>query len=327
MHFAQDTTQHGRTCNDREGAEVQIRVSREVRETLAAGGAVVALESTITSSLGLPAPHNQHCYDRVNAAIRAAGAVPALTGILDGALVAGVEPGEEERLLNASVKLAERDLPAAVAQRLSAGVTTVSATVAISHLAGIQIFATGGIGGVHRGAEESFDVSSDLGAMARHPVAVVSAGAKAFLDLAKTLEVLETLGVPVVGYRTNDFPAFWSRSSGLPLAHRAESPSEVAAMMRAARAIRWGGGLLIANPIPVASEIPAEEIAVAIEKGLAAAAAEGARGPDATPRILAAIADATAARSIPANLALAESNAALAAAIAVAATQGEATAR
>lgn len=322
-----DITRLGRTCNDREGIDVRLRVSREVRETLAAGGAVVALESTITSSLGLPPPHNQHCFDRVNAAIRAAGAVPALTGVLDGTLVAGVEPGEEERLLSASVKIAERDLPAAIAQRLSAGVTTVSATVAISHLAGIPIFATGGIGGVHRGAEESFDISSDLGALARHPVAVVSAGAKAFLDLSKTLEVLETLGVPVVGYQTNDFPAFWSRSSGLSLSRWAESPGEIAAMMRAARAIGWGGGLLIANPIPVASEIPADEIAGAIEKGLAAAAADGARGPAATPRILAAIASATAAKSIPANLALAESNAALAAAIAVATAEGDATAR
>jgi len=318
MHFAQGTGPHGHTYSAREETEVQLRVSREVREALAAGGAVVALESTITSRLGLPAPHNRHCFDRVNEAIRAAGAVPALTGVLDGALVAGVEPGEEERLLNASVKLAERDLPSAIATRLPAGVTTVSATVAISHLAGIQIFATGGIGGVHRGAEESFDISSDLGAIARHPVAVVTAGAKAFLDLAKTLEVLETLGVPVIGYQTSDFPAFWSRSSGLPLTHRADNPHEIAATMRAASAIGWGGGLLIANPIPLAHEIPANEIAGAIEQGLAAAAAEGVRGPAATPRILAAIAEATASRSIPANLALAESNAALAASIAVA---------
>lgn len=306
---------------------MQVKVSQEVAEALASQRAVVALESTITSSLGLPAPHNRACFDRVNATIRAAGAVPALTGILNGALIAGVEPGQEEWLLNASVKVAERDLPAAIAQRLSAGVTTVSATVAIAHLVGIPIFATGGIGGVHRGAGESFDVSSDLSAMARHPVAVVSAGAKAFLDLAKTLEVLETLGVPVMGYQTNDFPAFWSRSSGLPIAHRAESPGEVAAMIRAARAIGWGGGLLIANPIPQAEEIPAHEISVAIEKGLAAAVAADARGPAATPRILAAIADATASRSIPANLALAESNASLAAAIAVALAQGDLTAR
>jgi pseudouridine-5'-phosphate glycosidase len=205
-----------------------------------------------------------------------------------------------------------------MAGRLGAGVSTVSATVAIAHLAGIRIFATGGIGGVHRGAEQSFDVSSDLGAMARHPVAVVSAGAKAFLDLAKTLEVLETLSVPVVGYQTDEFPAFWSRSSGLKIGHRVETPEAIAATMNAARDAGWQGGLLIANPIPLADEIPSAEIAAAIEEGLATAAAAGATGPAATPRILAAIAAATASRSIPANLALAASNASLAAKVAVA---------
>ena len=295
-----------------------VRCSSEVAAALSEGRPVVALESTITSALGLPAPHNRDCFDRVNAAIRAEGAVPALTGLLDGQLVAGVEPGEEDRLLNATQKLAERDLYGAMAARLDAGVSTVSATVAIAHLAGIRIFATGGIGGVHRGAEQSFDVSSDLGAMARHPVAVVSAGAKAFLDLAKTLEVLETLSVPVVGYQTNEFPAFWSRSSGLKIAHRVETPDAIAATMNAARDAGWPGGLLIANPIPHADEIPAAEIAAAIEEGLATAAEAGATGPAATPRILAAIAAATASRSIPANLALAASNASLAAKVAVA---------
>jgi pseudouridine-5'-phosphate glycosidase len=196
--------------------------------------------------------------------------------------------------------------------------------VTIADLAGIRIFATGGIGGVHRGAESSFDISSDLGAMARHPVGVVSAGAKAFLDLAKTLEVLETLGVPVIGYQTDEFPAFWSRSSGLKIGRRADSAEEIAAAMDAAREIGWRGGLLIANPIPVAAEIPAAQISAAIELGLAVAAKEGATGPAATPRILAAIAAATASRSIPANLALAESNATLAAAIAVAISKRQA---
>ena len=298
-----------------------VRVSEEVAAALNEGRAVVALESTITSALGLPAPHNRACFDLVNAAIRAEGAVPALTGLLDGVLVAGVEPGEEERLLNATKKLAERDLPIAIAEGLTAGVTTVSATVTIAHLARIRIFATGGIGGVHRGAGSSFDISSDLGAMARHPVAVVSAGAKAFLDLAKTLEVLETLGVPVIGYQTDEFPAFWSRSSGLKLAHRAESAHALATAMNAARDIGWEGGLLIANPIPAKDEIPVSEISAAIEAGLATATAEGISGPAATPRILAAIATATASRSIPANLALATSNASLAAKVAVALTQ------
>lgn len=229
-----------------------VRCSSEVAAALSEGRPVVALESTITSALGLPAPHNRNCFDRVNAAIRAEGAIPALTGLLDGQLVAGVEPGEEDRLLNATQKLAERDLYSAMAARLSAGVSTVSATVAIAHLAGIRIFATGGIGGVHRGAEQSFDVSSDLGAMARHPVAVVSAGAKAFLDLAKTLEVLETLSVPVVGYQTDEFPAFWSRSSGLKIAHRVETPDAIAATMSAARDAGWQG----ASSSPIRSLLP-----------------------------------------------------------------------
>jgi len=296
----------------------QVRCSREVAAALAAGQPVVALESTITSRLGLPAPHNRSCYDRVEAAIRARGAVPAVTGILDGELVAGVEPDEVERILAADWKVAERDLPVALARRAPSAVSTVSATVAIAALAGIRVFATGGIGGVHRGAEQSFDISSDLGAMARHPVIVVSAGAKAFLDLAKTLEVLETLSVPVVGYRTAEFPAFWSRGSGLPLAHRVDEAREIAAVAEAASDAGWGGGMLVANPIPEPDEIPAEEIAAAIQEGLAVAAREGATGPHATPRILAAIAAATASRSLPANLALAESNASLAAEIAVA---------
>lgn len=298
-----------------------VRLSREVEAALADGRPVVALESTITSSFGLPAPHNRDCYERVDRAIRAAGAIPAVTGVLDGRMIAGVEQEEIERILAGDWKLAERDLPIALARGAAIGVSTVSATVAIAHLAGIRTFATGGIGGVHRGAETTFDISSDLGAMARHPVIVVSAGAKAFLDLPKTIEYLETLGVPVVGYRCSEFPAFWSRTSGISLPHRAESAAEIAAIAAAATSIGWGGGILVANPIPADAEIPAAEIATAIESGLAVAAREGAIGPAATPRILASIAAATASRSIPANLALAESNATLAAEIAVALTR------
>jgi pseudouridine-5'-phosphate glycosidase len=292
-----------------------------VEAALADGRPVVALESTITSSFGLPAPHNRDCYERVDRAIRAAGAIPAVTGVLDGRMIAGVEQEEIERILAGDWKLAERDLPIALARGAAIGVSTVSATVAIAHLAGIRTFATGGIGGVHRGAETTFDISSDLGAMARHPVIVVSAGAKAFLDLPKTVEYLETLGVPVVGYRCSEFPAFWSRTSGISLPHRAENAAEIAAIAAAATSIGWGGGILVTNPIPADAEIPAAEIATAIESGLAVAAREGAIGPAATPRILAAIAAATASRSIPANLALAESNATLAAEIAVALTR------
>lgn len=299
---------------------MRVRHSSAVAAALAAGTPVVALESTITSNMGLPAPFNRACYDRVAAAIRASGATPAVTAVIEGELWAGIEPHHEPLILAADTKLAERDLPVALAAGRT-GVTTVSATVTIAGLAGIRVFATGGIGGVHRGAETSFDVSSDLGAMSRHPVIVVSAGAKAFLDLPKTLEMLETLSVPVIGYQTDEFPAFWSRSSGIALAHRVDDPSAIAAIAQTNAALGWRGGMLVANPIPTAAEIPASEITVAIEVALAEAARSGAIGPKATPKILAAIAAATDDRSIPANLALAESNARLAAQIAAALTR------
>lgn len=298
-----------------------IRMSMEVVTALTAGRAVVALESTITSRLGLPEPFNRECHQRVSGAIRSAGAVPAVTAVIEGELWAGLEPHHEAVVLGADRKLAERDLPVAIAAGHT-GVTTVSATVTIAGLAGIGVFATGAIGGVHRGAEETFDVSSDLGAMARHPVIVVSAGAKAFLDLPKTLEALETLSVPVLGYRTSEFPAFWSRSSGIALAHRVESATDIARIARASRTLGWPGGLLVANPIPEEAEIPAAEITDAIATGLAEAARAGATGPRATPAVLTAIAAATEGRSVPANLALAESNARLAGEIAVALLRG-----
>jgi pseudouridine-5'-phosphate glycosidase len=296
---------------------VKVHHSAEVAAALAAGQPVVALESTITSKMGLPAPYNRECFDRVNAAIRSTGAVPAVTAVIDGELWAGIEQGQEALVLAAEEKLAERDLPVAIAAKRT-GVTTVSATVLIAGLAGIGVFATGGIGGVHRGAELNFDVSSDLGAMSRHPVIVVSAGAKAFLDLPKTLEVLETLSVPVIGFQTSYFPAFWSRSSGIALSHRVETATDLAAIARANTALGWRGGMLVANPIPLVAEIPAAEIADAIAAGLAESERVGATGPKATPKILAAIAEATESRSIPANLALAESNARLAGEIAAA---------
>lgn len=296
---------------------MNLRHSAEVAAARAAGRPVVALESTITSNMGLPAPYNRECFDRVNEAIRSTGAVPAVTAVIDGELWAGIERNDEARILEANVKLAERDLPVAMASKAT-GVTTVSATVTIAGLSGIRVFATGGIGGVHRGAEQTYDISSDLGAMSRHPVIVVSAGAKAFLDLPKTLEVLESLSVPVLGFQTNDFPAFWSRSSGLSLTHRVERASEIAAIFHANVELGWRGGMLVANPIPAAAEIPGSEISDAIAAGLEEAERAGATGPKATPKILAAIAAATNSRSIPANLALAESNARLAGEIALA---------
>ncbi len=295
-----------------------LRVHPEVAEALAAGRPVVALETTIFSRLGLPAPAGADCLERVLRAVREEGAVPALTAVLDGQARVGLDPAEAPRILAAARKLAERDLPSAIASGLAAGATTVSAATALAAAAGIAVFATGGIGGVHRGAAETGDVSADLGALARHPVVAVSSGAKAFLDLPRTLEALETASVPVVGFGTSEFPAFWSRSSGLPLPARADTPPDIAGLVRAARALGWRGGILVANPVPRGSEIPAGEIASAIEEGLAEAARRGAFGAAVTPVVLEAIARATQGRSVQANLALAESNARVAARIATA---------
>ncbi len=294
-----------------------IVVEPEVAEALARGGPVVAMESTIYSNLGLPSPSNAEALARCSAAVREAGAVPAVTAVLDGRPTVGVADGDVERVLAASAKVAERDLPVAVSQRWHVGVTTVSASVALAAAVGIDVFATGGIGGVHRGSEISGDVSADLGAIARFPVVTVSAGAKAFLDLPRTLEVLETLSVPVLGFRTDRFPAFYTRDSGQPVAHRVDSPREVAGIHVNRRAL-GGGGTLVANPIPASAALDAERIDAAISHALADAEASGVSGPGVTPAVLAAIAEATDGQSIPANLALAENNASVAAQIAVA---------
>lgn len=273
------------------------------------------MESTIYSNLGLPTPDNRSALERCSAAVRAAGAVPAVTAVIDGRPTVGLAPTEVDRVLEGEAKVAERDLPVAIAQRWSVGVTTVSASVALAAAAGIEVFATGGIGGVHRGSELTGDVSADLGAIGRHPVVVASAGAKAFLDLAKTLEVLETLSVPVVGWRTGAFPAFYTRDSGLPVAHRVEDAAAVAALHRS-RVELGGGGTLLAVPIPEEAELDPTAIEVALQSGLDEVARRGLRGPEVTPVVLAAIADATAGDSVPANLALAENNAAVAAQVA-----------
>ena len=298
-----------------------FRVGVEVRDTLAGGGAVVALESTIFSSLGLPAPHNRECLDRCVTAIRDRGAVPAVTAILDGVAVVGLDSGELDRVLAGSAKTSARDVAVAVGRKWEIGVTTVAASVMLAERAGVPVFATGGIGGVHRGAEVSGDVSADLGALARYAVTTVTAGAKAFLDLPRTVEYLDTLGVPLLGFGTDDFPAFYSRSSGVAVPHRVDNAGDVASIIAAARLLGYAGGVVVANPIPEAAEIPAEEIEPVIERALARAAATGVSGPGVTPFVLEAIAVATDGRSIPANLALAESNAGVAAEIAVALTK------
>ncbi len=297
-----------------------IRCSIEVAEALAAGHPVVALESTIFSSIGLPSPANREALTRCEAAIRAEGGVPAVTAVLDGVPRVGIEPHEVDRVLGGVLKVAERDLPVAVAMQVAVGCTTVSATVALCAAAGVRVFATGGMGGVHRDDHLTGDVSADLGALARHPVATVTAGAKAFLDLAKTLEMLDTLGVPVVGMRTDRFPAFYTRDSGFAVPHRVETEAQVAAILQARLDLGLPGGVVVANPIPAEAALPQAEVDSAISTALQAAAAAGLRGAAVTPFVLGRLAAVTDGRSIPANLALAEHNATVAARIAIALT-------
>lgn len=300
----------------------EFRVGDEVAEALALGRPVVALESTILSNLGLPTPHNRECFDRCDAVIRGAGAVPAVTAILDGCATVGLTMDEVERVLTAGNKVSARDVAVAVGLGWDVGVTTVAASCMLAARAGVAVFATGGIGGVHRGAELSGDVSADLGAIARYPVVTVTAGAKAFLDLPRTVEWFDTLGVPVLGFGTDDFPAFYSRSSGVSVPHRVDSAAAVAAIVGAMRRAGERGGVVVANPIPAAAEIPAAEIDPVIESALDAASAAGVTGAGVTPYVLEAIGAATEGRSIPANLALAEHNAAVGADIAIALAAG-----
>jgi pseudouridine-5'-phosphate glycosidase len=299
-----------------------IRLSGAVRDALADGRPVVALESTIFSNLGLPAPANAEAHARCAAVIRAGGAEPAVTAVLDGVPRVGLEPGEEERVLQGSAKVAERDIAVAMAQGLDVGVTTVSATVALAHGAGIEVFATGGIGGVHRGVETTWDISADLDALANHPVVTVCAGAKAFLDLPRTLEYLETAGVPVLGFQHDWFPAFYTRSSGLPVPHRVDTARVVADVLRNRR--RPETGVLLTVPIPESDELDGEQLAASLANALAAAAAAEVTGPRVTPFVLARIEKETDGNSIPANLALAENNARVAALVAAELAAGHA---
>jgi pseudouridine-5'-phosphate glycosidase len=296
-----------------------LLLAPEVAAALAAGGPVVALESTIISH-GMPYPRNLETARRVEAAIRAEGAVPATVAVLDGRLRVGLGAAELERLATARdlAKLSRRDLAVAIATGGS-GATTVAATMIGAALAGIAVFATGGIGGVHRGGESSLDISADLEELARTPVAVVCAGAKAILDLPRTLEYLETRGVPVIGFGTDAFPAFYTRDSGLAVDRRADSAAEVAAIMAAARRLGLGGGLLVANPIPEAHALPRATVEAAIATALADAERDGIRGKAVTPFLLARLEAITGGASLAANIELVASNARVGAAIAVAA--------
>jgi pseudouridine-5'-phosphate glycosidase len=297
---------------------MQVRLSEEVRAALADGRAVVALESSVIAQ-GLPRPHNLEAARRCEAAIRRAGAVPATTAVLDGVPVAGLAPAELERLASETglLKVGSRDLAIAHAHGRTGG-TTVSATCELAAAAGIRTFSTGGLGGVHRGVAEHMDVSQDLWALSRFPVAVVCAGAKSVLDLPKTMELLEALAVPVVGVGTGELPSFYSVSSGLPLEHRVESAAEAAAIARARLETLAQGGLVFALPPPAAAAIPADEVEAWIAEALAAAAAQAVRGKAVTPFLLAHLARASGGRSLAANLALLEHNAAFAGELATA---------
>jgi pseudouridine-5'-phosphate glycosidase len=293
-----------------------MQFSRRVAEALRQNRPVVALESTIVAH-GMPYPQNLETARAVEAAVRERGAEPATIAVWGGVPRIGLEDAELEALANTPGvwKLSRRDLPFAVAQKLN-GATTVASTMILAAKAGIRVFATGGIGGVHRGAERTFDISADLTELARTPVAVVSAGAKAILDLGLTLEYLETQGVPVIGYRTDEFPAFYTPRSGHRLELRADSPQELAAVLRAKWDLGLEGGVLIANPIPEADALPADEMETAIAAAVREAEASGIEGKALTPFLLSKIKQLTAGRSLEANIRLVLHNAALAAEVA-----------
>lgn len=291
----------------------------EVAAALAAGAPVVALESTIIAH-GMPWPRNVETALAVEAEVRAHGAVPATVAVIGGRLKAGLGRDEIERLGRAGAavpKVSRRDLAVRVA-RGDDGATTVAATMLIAARAGIRVFATGGIGGVHRGAAQTFDISADLSELARTPVAVVCAGAKSILDLGLTLEVLETHGVPVVGYGADTLPAFFTRDSGHALALRLDAPGDVARLMRAQWGLGLPAGLVIANPIPEAHALPRAVAERATEQALAEAAAQGVAGKDVTPFLLARVNQLTGGDSLASNVALVLNNARVAAAIAAA---------
>jgi len=296
-----------------------LDVANDVAGALQEGRAVVALESTIIAH-GMPWPQNAETALAVEADVRALGAVPATVAILDGRLRAGLARGEIERLAQHGrgiAKVSRRDMPIVVA-RGGSGATTVAATMIVAAVAGIRVFATGGIGGVHRGAEKTLDISADLQELARTSVAVVCAGAKSVLDLALTLEYLETHGVPVIGYCTDRFPAFLTRDSGLAVDARFDEPEEVARVMHAKWQLGLSGGLVIANPIPAASQLPRERVERATAQALDEARTQGVAGQALTPFLLERVNALTGGESLASNIDLVRNNARLAARIAIA---------
>ena len=295
-----------------------LRIDPEVRSALAAGGAVVALESTITTH-GLPRPDNLEAARMSEAAVREAGAVPATVAVHDGRLLVGLSDEELVELADA------RDIPKVSRQNLAGvltrpgwGGTTVAATMIAAHLAGIRVFATGGIGGVHRGGESSMDISADLDELGRTPVTVVCAGPKSILDVGRTLEALETRGVPVVGFGSDDVAGFYSRSSGYPAPLRVDSVEEAAALIDTQRALGLVTGVLVTQPLPADIALPQAAVATAVEQAEREARAADIHGPASTPFVLARVAELTQGRSVVANLEIIRRDALLAGRIAVA---------
>ena len=297
---------------------IPLHFSAEVAQARADGTALVALESTIITH-GMPFPQNVETARLVEADIRDAGAVPATIAVIDGRLHVGLDDSALEALGQAEgvAKLSRADIAACIATG-GTGATTVAATMIAARLAGIAVFATGGIGGVHRGAENSFDISADLQELAQTPVTVVAAGAKAILDLPKTFEVLETLGVPVIVFGQDHIPAFWSARSDLPAPLRMDDAAAIAAAHRTRAQMGLAGGQLVANPIPPEAEIPADELHPIILRALDEATDNGISAKDVTPFLLGRIFDLTDGRSLAANIALVRNNARLAAEIAIA---------
>ncbi len=291
-----------------------LDISPEVKKALDEGRPVVALESTIISH-GMPYPRNVETALLVEQTIRDCGATPATIAVIGGRLKAGLSRDEIEYLGKTGrgvAKASRRDLPALVA-RGADGATTVTTTMIIAHMAGIKIFATGGIGGVHRGAEVTMDISADLEELAQTPVMVVCAGAKSILDLGLTLEYLETHGVPVIGYGTDELPAFYTRRSGFGVDYRVDSPAELAAMFRAQRDLGYKGGMLVTNPIPEEYSMDKAVIDKAIDEALAQAKAQGIHGKETTPFLLAKVVELTGGDSLDSNIQLVLNNARVAA--------------
>ena len=295
-----------------------LDIAPEVAQALAEGKPVVALESTIISH-GMPYPQNVETALKVEEVIRANGAVPATIAIIGGRLKAGLSKEEIDHLGKAGhavTKASRRDMPSIVARGID-GATTVTTTMIIAHMAGISVFATGGIGGVHRGAETTMDISADLEELGQTPVMVVCAGAKSILDLGLTLEYLETKGVPVMGFGTDELPAFYTRKSGFGVDYRVDTPEELAAMFKAQRELGFKNGMLVTNPIPEEYAMPKEVIDAAIEQALKESVEQGIKGKETTPFLLARVSELTGGDSLDSNIQLVFNNAKVAALTAV----------